>query len=108
MTILLQTIDHHQQQHRMLIHKNQAELQALVTALQALPIEGKDLTEVVYKEWTRQQSLTAMRANVKSSSECWRMSSTTHSSVSVPTQHTNHPTTLIDDYWGLRLGLIRG
>ncbi len=93
----------------MLIHKNQAELQTLVAALQTLPIEGKDLAEVVHREWTRQHSLMAMQTNVQSttSSAMNHGINVVHSS-NVSIHHTDYPTTLIDDYWGLRLGLIRG
>ena len=97
----------------MLIHKDQAELQTLVTALQTLPIEGKDLAEIVYREWTRQESLKAIKANVQSTTStiihnAYATNVPTTIRINVPTHPTDYPTTLIDDYWGLRLGLIRG
>ena len=82
----------------MLIHKSAEELQALANALQALPIEGVDLTQILYREYTRQQTLHALLGTAP-----YRAPSST-----VAAYSTDIPTTLIDNYWGLRLGLING
>lgn len=79
----------------MIIHQTREQLGQLVQAIDRLPIpmESKSLQDVVTSEWYRQKTKAAMVTNM-----------------AAPTQtvHTDTPTTLIDDGWGLRLGLIRG
>lgn len=84
----------------MLIHKTPIELQALVVRLTALPVEGNNLVEVLRREWDRQKSLKSMHNNINQD--------TTPISTNQSVHNTTNPTTLINDYWGLRLGLIRG
>lgn len=77
----------------MIIHQTRGQLQQLVVAIDKLPMEGRSLQEVVTSEYYRQKTRAAMVANMVP-----------------PTQavNTDTPTILIDDGWGLRLGLIRG
>jgi hypothetical protein len=77
----------------MIIHQTREQLQQLVVAIDKFPIEGQSLQDVVTREYYRQKTKAAMVANM-----------------AAPTQavNTDTPTTLIDNGWGLRLGLIRG
>lgn len=77
----------------MLITKHKTELPALIQSLRALPIEGSTLDEIVAREYLRQVAITKLEANAKPP---------------LPVHNTDHPTTVIDNYWGMRLGITVG
>lgn len=87
----------------MLITKHKAELPALIQSLKALPIEGNTLDEIVAREYLRQVTITKLEANAKPPLVPWCTAR-----VPLPIHNTDHPTTVIDNYWGMRLGIRVG
>jgi hypothetical protein len=87
----------------MIIHQTREQLGQLVQAIDRLPMVGQSLQDVVSAEYYRQKTKAAMEANmvpptIAVDSNPYGPRSTI----------SDTPTTLIDDGWGLRLGLIRG
>lgn len=77
----------------MLIHKTRPELQTLMYTLQRLPAEGSNLQEVVDREHARWVLLQRMAACV---------------GAPPPAPYSDTPTVMGDEYWCLRLGVVRG
>lgn len=77
----------------MIIHQTREQLQQLVMTIDRLPMEGQSLQDIITTEYYRQKAKAAMEANI-----------------APPTMavYSDTPTTVIDDGWGLRLGLVRG
>lgn len=84
----------------MLITRTRAEIAILIDALQVLPVEGRDINEVIGREYTRQLAITKLRQSLTP------IPPTHHTDT--PTHHTDTPTTIVDSYWGMRLGIIQG
>jgi hypothetical protein len=73
----------------LLLHKEQ--LRVIAQTLSTLPSEGSDLSQLLERDYTRTTSLRNIVSNAESL-----------------THNTEPPVTIIDDYWGLRLGLLNG
>lgn len=77
----------------MLIIKHRAELPTLIQSLKTLPIEGKSFDELVSREYLRQVAISKLEKNA---------------APPIPVHNTDTPTTVIDNYWGMRLGITVG